>query len=149
MKDFTSRNILRLFRFTLFPFFPTHFFSQLPEVLISLWPDQEGKKLQRPNSNFCKLLKKKNQKFFFPSNQFSAAAMTSASDEKWRTFICFFQSGRAKNLSAPLCRCPAALSGRCTWSFALCIRFFPTSVLFTPKEKQSSFVCSLAYDCEV
>jgi len=28
----------------------------------------------------------------FPSNQVSAAAMTCASDEKWRTFNCFFQS---------------------------------------------------------
>ena len=28
--------------------------------------------------------------------------MTSASDEKWRAFNCFFQSGRAKDLSAPL-----------------------------------------------
>ena len=27
-------------------------------VLISPWPDREGKKLQRPNSNFCKPLKK-------------------------------------------------------------------------------------------
>jgi len=37
-----------------------------------------------------------------PSNQVSAAAMTSASDEKWRPFNYFFQSGRAKDLSAPL-----------------------------------------------
>jgi hypothetical protein len=38
-----------------------------------------------------------------PSNQVSAAAaMTSASEEKWRPFNCFFQSGRAKDLSAPL-----------------------------------------------
>jgi len=36
------------------------------------------------------------------SNRVSAAAMTSASDEKWRPFYCFFQSGRAKVLSAPL-----------------------------------------------
>ena len=28
--------------------------------------------------------------------------MTSASDDKWRTFNCFFQSGRANDLSAPL-----------------------------------------------
>jgi len=28
--------------------------------------------------------------------------MTSASDEKWRTFNCFFQSAWAKDLSAPL-----------------------------------------------
>ena len=37
-----------------------------------------------------------------PSNQVSAAAMTSMLDEKWRTFNCFFQSDRAKDLSAPL-----------------------------------------------
>ena len=29
--------------------------------------------------------------------------MTSASDEKWRPFNCFFQSGRSKDLSAALC----------------------------------------------
>jgi len=28
--------------------------------------------------------------------------MPSASDEKWRPFNCFFQSGRAKDLSVPL-----------------------------------------------
>jgi len=39
-------------------------------------------------SNFCKPLKKKSG---CPSNQISAAAMTSASDKKWRTFNCFFQ----------------------------------------------------------
>jgi len=37
-----------------------------------------------------------------PSNQVSAAVMTSASEEKWRPFNCFFQSSRAKDLSAPL-----------------------------------------------
>ena len=38
-----------------------------------------------------------------PFNRVSAAAMTSASDEKWRTFNrFFFQSGRTKDLSAPL-----------------------------------------------
>jgi hypothetical protein len=29
--------------------------------------------------------------------------MTSASDEKWRSFNGFFRSGQAKDLSAPLC----------------------------------------------
>ena len=67
-------------------------------MLISPLPDQEGKKLQRPNSgfystysprssvhfldrcfNFCKSLKKKSESC--PSNQVSPAAMTSASDE--------------------------------------------------------------------
>jgi len=41
-------------------------------------------------SNFCKPLKTKAEGC--PSNQVSVAAMTSASDEKWRPFNCFFQS---------------------------------------------------------
>ena len=40
-------------------------------------------------SNFCKTLKKNSEGC--PSSQVSVAAMTSASDEKWRTFNCFFQ----------------------------------------------------------
>jgi hypothetical protein len=52
--------------------------------------DQEGNKLQRPNSNFCKPFKKKKNSEGSPSNQVSAAAVTSASDEKWRPFNCFF-----------------------------------------------------------
>ena len=47
--------------------------------------------------NFCKPLKKKSEGC--PSKHVSAAAMTS--DEKWRPLNCFFQSGRAKDLSAP------------------------------------------------
>ena len=44
--------------------------------------------------------KKKNSEDC-PSNQVSAAAMISASDEKWRPFIrFFFQSGLAKDFSA-------------------------------------------------
>jgi len=35
-----------------------------------------------------------------PWNEVPAVAMTSASDEKWRPFNFFFQSGRAKDLSA-------------------------------------------------
>jgi len=38
--------------------------------------------------NFCKWLKKNSEGC--PSNQVSAAAITSASDEKWRPFDCFF-----------------------------------------------------------
>ena len=38
-------------------------------------------------NNFGKSLKKKTEG---PSNQASAAAMASASDEKWQTFNCFF-----------------------------------------------------------
>ena len=44
------------------------------------------------------------------TNFSNAAAMTSASDEKWRPFDCFFHSGRAKDLSAPM-YC-ASVSGR-------------------------------------
>ena len=43
-------------------------------------------------SNFCKPLKKKNSEGC-PSNQVSTAAMTSASDEKWGPFNCFFSPG--------------------------------------------------------
>ena len=57
-------------------------------VLISSEPNQKGKKLQRPNSKFCKPLKKKIQKLVRP--QVLAVAMTSAQDEKWRPFNCFF-----------------------------------------------------------
>ena len=41
--------------------------------------------------NFCKPLKKKSGGC--PSNQVSAAAMTSAPDEKWWSFNCFFSPG--------------------------------------------------------
>jgi len=41
-------------------------------------------------SNFCKTLKKTSE--ICPSNQVFAAVMTSASDEKWRTFNRFFFS---------------------------------------------------------
>ena len=57
------------------------------EVLISPWPDQEGKKLQRPKSNCCKPLKNNSESC--PSNEVSAAAMTSGSDEKGRHAIFF------------------------------------------------------------
>jgi len=39
---------------------------------------------------------------FCPSNQVSAAAITSASEEKWRSFNYFFKSDRVKDLSGPL-----------------------------------------------
>jgi len=42
-------------------------------------------------SNFCKPLKKKKSEGR-PSNLVYAAAMTSASDKKWRPFHCFLQS---------------------------------------------------------
>ena len=77
-------------------------------VLISPQPDQEGNKLQRPNSNFFKPLKKKNQKVC-PSNQVSTAVMTSASDEKWRSFNWFFSRIGLRPYQHP-CRVPAVYS---------------------------------------
>ena len=43
-------------------------------------------------SNFCKAPPPKKTESC-PSNQVCAAAMTPASDEKWRTFNCFFRPG--------------------------------------------------------
>ena len=51
--------------------------------------------------SFASHSKKKNSEGCL-SNQISATAVTSASEEKWRPFNCFFQSDRAKDLSAPL-----------------------------------------------
>ena len=42
-------------------------------------------------SNFCKPLKNNSERC--PFNQFSAAAVTSASNVKWRPFNCFFSPG--------------------------------------------------------
>ena len=50
-------------------------------------------------SNFCKPLRKNSE--FCPSNQVSAAAMTSASDEKWRTFTCFSVQGAGGSPTGP------------------------------------------------
>ena len=61
--------------------------------------NQEGNKLQQPNSNFCKPVKKNSEGC--PSNQVSAAAMTSASDEKWRPFNCFFSQARLRTYQHP------------------------------------------------
>ena len=58
-------------------------------VLISPQPDQEGNKLQRPNSN-SKPHKKKKKWEGCSSNQVSAAEMTSALGRKMATFNCFF-----------------------------------------------------------
>ena len=82
------------------------------EVLISPQPDQEGNKLQRPKSNFCKPLKKNSEGC--PSNQFSMAAMTSTSDEKWRPFICFFSRFGLRTYQHPMylsgCQCETLVS---------------------------------------
>ena len=76
-------------------------------VLISPQPDQEGKIYNDQILTFASHSKKNSESC--PSNQFAAAAMTSASDEKQKNiepFYCFFLvSGRAKDLSAPLCIC--------------------------------------------
>ena len=50
-------------------------------------------------SNVCKLLKKKSEGC--PSNQFSAAAMTSASGEKWRISIVFSVQGTGGSPTGP------------------------------------------------
>ena len=50
-------------------------------------------------SNLCKQLKKKSEGY--PSNQVSAAAMTSASDEKWRPFNCFSVQGTGGSPTGP------------------------------------------------
>ena len=44
----------------------------------------------------------KNNSEGYPSNQVSAAAMTSASDEKWRTFNCFFSRVGLRTYQHPL-----------------------------------------------
>jgi len=51
-----------------------------------------------------------------PSNQVSSAAMTSASEEKWRPFNCFFQSGWAKDLPAPLYFIATCLQAKLAYS---------------------------------
>ena len=71
------------------------------EMLIIPKPDQEGKSYSDQTLSFARHSKKKKTEIC-PSNQVYAAAMTSGSDEKWRTFNLFFQSGRAKDLSASL-----------------------------------------------
>ena len=69
-------------------------------VLISPYPDQEGNKLQRPNSNFCKPLKKKFRKLSVQPGHRGNNDLRVG--RKMVTFQLFFQSGRAKDLSAPL-----------------------------------------------
>ena len=50
--------------------------------------------------NFCKTLKKENSEGC-PSNQVSAAAITSASDQKWRPFNCFSVHGIGGSPTGP------------------------------------------------
>ena len=51
------------------------------------------------SSNFCKPLKNKSERC--PSNNVSAAAMTSTSDEKWRPSIDFSVQGTAGSPTGP------------------------------------------------
>jgi len=73
-------------------------------VLISPQPDQEGNKLQRPNSDSWKPLKNNSERC--PSNRVFAAAMTSALDEKWRPFNCFFSRVRLRTYQHSCSYCP-------------------------------------------
>ena len=50
-------------------------------------------------SNFCKPLKKKSDGC--PSNQLSAAAVTSTSDKKWQSFNCFSVQGTGGSPTGP------------------------------------------------
>ena len=73
-------------------------------MLVSPSPTRKETSYSDQTQNFCKPLKKYSE--VCPSNQVSATAITSTSDKKWRPFNCFFQLGRAKDLSAPLYRPP-------------------------------------------
>ena len=88
-------------------------------LLISPQPDQEGKKIQRPNYNFCKPLKKKKIRIC-PSNQDSAAAMT-ASDEKWRPFNCFFSRVQLRTYQHPCNNTYMYLSIHVKWQLFLTV----------------------------
>jgi len=79
-------------------------------VLISPQPDQEGNKLQRPNYKFCKPLKTNSEGC--PSNQVSAAAMNTGSDEKWRHFNCFFSPVWLRIYQLPLLGLPGQFWGK-------------------------------------
>ena len=69
-------------------------------VLISPQPDQERNKLQQPNSNICKPLKKKFRKLSVQPDLHSSNYLHIG--RKMATFQLFSQLGRAKDLSEPL-----------------------------------------------
>ena len=71
-------------------------------VLISPQPDQEGNKLQRPNSNFCKPLKKKKKIRRLSVQPGLRGSIDLRVGRKMATFELFFYSGRAMDLSATL-----------------------------------------------
>ena len=72
----------------------------VPGCLYVLSPTRKERSYNDQNFTFASHSKKNSESC--RSNQFSATAMTSTSDENWRPFNCFFQSGRSKDLSAPL-----------------------------------------------
>ena len=71
-------------------------------VLISPQPDQEGNKLQRPNSNFRKTLKRKKIRNVVRPTRSPRQQRPPRLTKNGELSIVFFQSGRAKDLSAPL-----------------------------------------------
>ena len=107
-------------------------------VLISPQPDQEGNKLQRHISNFWKPLKKNSEGC--PFNQVSAATMTSASDEIWRPFNCFFQSGRVKDLSAHL---KTGDQTSYIWLAELTLHLYPSGIYLMRQGKRCSVLVNL------
>ena len=69
-------------------------------ALVSPQPDQKGNKLQRPNSNFCKPLKKKFRRLSVQPGVCGSSDLRVG--QKLATFQLFFQFGQAKNLSPPM-----------------------------------------------
>ena len=67
--------------------------------IYSIYSPQSSTQFLARCSNFCKALKKNSEGF--PSNQVSATAMTSASDEKLRPFNCFSSPKWREFPSAP------------------------------------------------
>ena len=93
---------------------PTHSTGAFTGVKVSYFLEYQGadKSLAGPGikqataTKLCKPLK--NNSEGCPSNQVSEAAMTSASDEKWRTYNCFFSRVGLRTYQHPgivLCVC--------------------------------------------
>jgi len=93
--------------------------------------------LQRPNSNFCKPLKKSRMLSFQPGLRDSNNVRVG---RKMATFQLFFQSDRAKDLSAPL------YSIRVTHSLLLhTCRWHPQLTSFTRSKHRNSSVYRSGY----
>ena len=75
-----------------------HFFQ---DGLVYLGADMSLARPGRKQATSTKLKPLKNNSEGCPSNQVSAAAMTSASDEKWRTFNCLFSRVGLKTYQHP------------------------------------------------